>query len=140
MAKRERLLYCALGMVLGLAIAGVAGRQPAARAADPAPAGAADKPTQPQQQVLVDEKEMRLSYANAYRVHTAEQEAVIDFGFNMPNPNPQPGQEQQTLLKVSDRMVLSYVTTKRLSLSLAALVKRYEERFGEIPVGATKGR
>ena len=56
--------------------------------------------TQQQVQVLVDERDMKTVYANAYRIHTAEQEAVVDFGFNMPNPNAQQGQ-QQVLLKVT---------------------------------------
>src|SRR3954470_1266848 len=87
-----------------------------------------------QVQVLVDERDMKTLYANAYRIHTAEQEAVIDFGFNMPNPNAQAGQQQQVLLKVTDRVVISYVTAKRLALSLQQLVKRFEQQFGEIPV------
>src|SRR4051812_11323872 len=86
-----------------------------------------------QVQVLVDERDMKTVYANAYRIHTAEQEAVVDFGFNMPNPNAQGGQ-QQVLLKVTDRVVISYVTAKRLALSLQQLVKRFEQQFGEIPV------
>ncbi|HSI37166.1 MAG: DUF3467 domain-containing protein [Phycisphaerae bacterium] len=88
---------------------------------------------QQQVQVLVDERDMKTVYANAYRIHTAEQEAVLDFGFNMPNPNAQGGQ-QQVLLKVTDRVVISYVTAKRLQLSLQQLVKRFEQQFGEIPV------
>ena len=97
-------------------------------------AGAGQPGGQQQQvQVLVDERDMKTVYANAYRIHTAEQEAVVDFGFNMPNPNAQQGQ-QQVLLKVTDRVVISYVTAKRLALSLQQLVKRFEQQFGEIPV------
>src|SRR3954463_7500938 len=88
---------------------------------------------QQQVQVLVNERDMKTVYANAYRIPTAEQEAVVDFGFNMPNPNAQGGQ-QQVLLKVTDRVVISYVTAKRLALSLQQLVKRFEQQFGEIPV------
>ena len=95
---------------------------------------AAPQAGQQQVQVLVDERDMKTIYANAYRIHTAEQEAVIDFGFNMPNPNAQAGQQQQVLLKVTDRVVISYVTAKRLALSLQQLVKRFEQQFGEIPV------
>src|SRR3954452_19697171 len=94
-------------------------------------AGQAPQAGQQQVQVLVDEREMKTIYANAYRIHTAEQEAVVDFGFNMPNPNAQPGQQQQVLLKVTDRVVISYVTAKRLALSLQQLVKRFEQQFGE---------
>jgi hypothetical protein len=97
------------------------------------PATTTEAGGQQQVQVLVDERDMKTVYANAYRIHTAEQEAVVDFGFNMPNPNAQGGQ-QQVLLKVTDRVVISYVTAKRLALSLQQLVKRFEQQFGEIPV------
>jgi len=94
-------------------------------------------------QVLLDERELRTVYTNAYRFHTTADEVVLDLGFNMPNPNPNPqaGQNQQQLLfKVSDRVIMSYVNAKRLAGSLTQLVKRYEQQFGEIPLqpGARK--
>jgi hypothetical protein len=88
----------------------------------------------PQQnvQVLLDERELKSIYSNAYRIHTAAEEVVIDLGFNMPNPNQQPGQ-QQLLFKVTDRVIMSYGAAKRLTMSLSQLIKRYEQQFGEIP-------
>lgn len=93
------------------------------------------QPQQPQQvQVMLDEKDLKLTYANAYRIHTAIEEVVIDLGFNMPNPNVQPGQPQSLLFKVTDRLILSYPNAKRLAMSLGQLVKRYEQQFGELPL------
>lgn len=83
-------------------------------------------------QVMLDEREMRTVFANAYRIHTTAEEVVVDFGFNMANPNPQSGQ-QQLLFKVYERAIMSYPTVKRLTLSLQQLVRRYEQQFGEIP-------
>jgi hypothetical protein len=135
MANGQKTLWCGIGMVLGMVLTYCWLRPSSvARAAD------AHAVNEQGVQVLVDEKDMRTSYANAYRIHTAEQEAVIDFGLNMPNPNVKPGDPQQVLLKVNDRMVLSYVTVKRLSISLAQVVKRFEEKFGEIPTGGLKER
>ncbi len=89
---------------------------------------------QQQIQVMLDEREMRTLYANAYRIHTAAEEIVIDLGFNMANPNAQPGQSsQQLLFKVTDRVIMGYNNAKRLSMSLQQLVQRYEQQFGEIP-------
>jgi hypothetical protein len=88
--------------------------------------------SQPQVQVLLDERDLRQIYSNAYRIHATADEVVIDLGFNMPNPNTQPNQPQQLLLKIQDRVVLSYLNAKRLSLSLSQLVKRYEQQFGEL--------
>lgn len=90
---------------------------------------------QPQQQVRVtlDERELKTIFANAYRIHTTAEEVVVDFGFNMPDPNPQ-NQQPQLLFKVTDRVVMSYASIKRLSTSLQQLIKRYEQQFGEIPI------
>ncbi len=94
---------------------------------------------QPQQQrgpqVIIDDRDLQYVYANAYRVHAAD-EVVIDLGYNMPNPNPNPQQQQsgvpQVLYKGSHRVIMSYANAKRLAGSLVALVKRYEQQFGEI--------
>jgi hypothetical protein len=83
-------------------------------------------------QVVLDEREMRTIFSNAYRIHTTAEEVVVDFGFNMANPNPQGGQ-QQLLFKVNDRVIMSYSNVKRLAVSLQQLVRRYEQQFGELP-------
>jgi len=95
---------------------------------------------QPNVQLVLDERDMRTTFVNAYRIHTTAEEVVVDFGFNMLNPNPQGGQ-QQMLFKVTDRIILSYSTTKRLTASLGQLIRRYEQQFGEIPMqpGQTGG-
>jgi Protein of unknown function (DUF3467) len=87
-------------------------------------------------QVMIDERELKTLYSNAYRIHATADEVIIDLGFNMPDPNPQrPGGQAQPalLLKITDRVIMSYVNAKRLALSLGALVKRYEQQFGELP-------
>jgi Protein of unknown function (DUF3467) len=90
-----------------------------------------DDAAKPGVQVLLDERDIRQIYSNAYRIHATADEVIIDLGFNMPNPNPQTGQTQ-VLLKITDRVVMSYMNTKRLALSLGQLVKRYEQQFGEL--------
>src|SRR4051812_24292551 len=98
-------------------------------------AGSQPAPGQPGQQsvqLLLDEREMRTTFANAYRIHHTAEEVVLDFGFNMANPNPQGGQQQQLLFKVTDRVIMSYPSVKRLTISLQQLVRRYEQQFGEI--------
>jgi hypothetical protein len=90
-------------------------------------------PNQQQVQLVVDEREMRTTFANGYRIYTTGEEVVVDFGFNMLNPNPQAGQAQM-LFKAGDRVILSYPTLKRLSISLGQLIKRYEDQFGPIAI------
>lgn len=90
-----------------------------------------DDTKEPSVQVLLDERELRQIYSNAYRIHATNDEVIVDLGFNMPNPNPQTG-KQQLLLKITDRVVMSYFNAKRLSYSLQQLIKRYEQQFGEL--------
>jgi hypothetical protein len=89
-------------------------------------------------QVNLDERDLRTTFANAYRIHTTAEEVVLDLGFNMPNPHPAPnaaaGAPQSLLFKVNDRIVMSYTNTKRLAMSLGQLIKRYEQQFGELQV------
>ena len=89
-------------------------------------------PNAPQVQLVLDERDMRTTFANAYRIHHTAEEVVLDFGFNMANPNPQGANQQQLLFKVNDRVIMSYPSVKRLTLSLQQLIKRYEQQFGEI--------
>src|SRR5437667_12697313 len=84
-------------------------------------------------QVLLDERELKSMYSNAYRIHTSAEEVIVDLGFNMPNPNPNAPGGASLLFKVTDRAVLSYTNAKRLAMSLTQLTKRYEQQFGEIP-------
>jgi hypothetical protein len=97
-----------------------------------------DPAAQQNVQVLLDERELRTLYSNAYRMHTAAEEVILDLGFNMPNPNP--SNQQQLLFKVTDRVIMSYGTAKRLAGSLAQLIRRYEQQFGEIPQGPGQRR
>jgi hypothetical protein len=100
------------------------------------------EPIQQQQQIAltVDEREMRTVYSNTYRISTTNDEVVVDLCFNMLMPSPQQGGQQQLLLKVSDRVVLSYTTAKRLALSLGQIVKRYEQQFGELSLAGPTQR
>jgi hypothetical protein len=82
--------------------------------------------------LVVDEHDMRTSFANAYRIHTTAEEVVIDFGFNMADSNPPEGEKDRLVFKVSDRVILSYRNLKRISTSLAKLLETYEKKFGEI--------
>ena len=90
-------------------------------------------PQHAQVQLVVDERELRTAFANGYRIYTTGEEVVVDFGFNMLNPNPQSGGSQM-LFKAGDRVIMSYPTIKRLSLSLAQLIRRYEDQFGTINI------
>ncbi len=91
---------------------------------------AADGQQQQNIQVFVDEREMKTTYSNLPRIHQTAEEVFVDFGLQVAQPNQQ-GQPQ-IMLKVLDRVVMSYPTAKRLANALGQLIKRYEQQFGEI--------
>jgi hypothetical protein len=98
-------------------------------AQNPPPAAAPATPT-----VRVDESKTVIIYANAYRIHMAPEEAIIDLGLNMANPTTEKPNSGDFVFTVSHRLVLTWANAKRLQTSLATVVKRYEDANGEIPL------
>jgi|SRR5271155_3447730 len=93
----------------------------------------------PGMQLLVDERDLRTHYSNAYRIHATADEVIVDLGFNMPDPNPrQPGAQPTLLYKINERLIMSYSNAKRLAQSLGTLIKRYEQQFGELPTSGPR--
>lgn len=95
----------------------------------------ADETTKQQNvQMRVDETRTRATYANAFRHQSSAQEVIIDFGINVVNPpNPQePEAPRQMNFQIDNRLVMNYVTTKRLAAMLVQLVQAYEQKNGEI--------
>jgi len=81
--------------------------------------------------VRMDQRDVKTSYANAFNTHGLINEVILDFGLNMPVP-PQPDQQPEIMLQITDRIILNYYSVKRLALTLGQLVRRHEERFGEL--------
>ena len=83
--------------------------------------------------VLLDERDLRTFYANAYRMHTSAEEVIIDLGFNMPNPNPNaPGGANRAYLTKSWRGTggLRFAFSDRIVLKAEYL---HNGEYGGIP-------
>lgn len=85
-------------------------------------------------QAQLDDRDMKYTYANNYRIMQTAEEVILEFSYVMPNPNVAPNAQgqQQVVVRVSDRVLMNYVNTKRLVTSLQQLIKRFEQQFGEI--------
>jgi len=95
---------------------------------------------QDQQQTIrvrMDQRDVKTSYANAFNTHGLINEVILDFGLNTPVP-PQPDQQAEIMLQITDRIILNYYSAKRLALTLGQLVRRHEERFGELELDDSK--
>lgn len=85
-------------------------------------------------QVRIDESRLQTTYANAFRQQSSAQEVILDFGINMIAPaNPEePDADRQMKFQIDNRLVMNYITAKRLAAMLVQIVQAHEQKFGEI--------
>ncbi len=95
---------------------------------------------QRQVRLHVDEREMRTSYANAFRTNGSAEEVMLDFGLNTVVPSAQQKDQPEIVFKVNDRVILNYYSAKRLAITLSQLIRRHEEQFGELEMDVAKRR
>ncbi len=106
--------------------------------AEPQGNGQTDGPTM---HLRIDDRNMSTHYVNAFRSNSTAEEVVLDIGFNVIERHPQPNADDenarngQVRLNIDNRVVMNYATAKRLALTLGQIVRRYEDRFGEIQLG-----
>ncbi len=80
---------------------------------------------QDRQQIRIDVSAARTTYANVALVSTSGEEFTVTFGIVSP---------EEGAVKASDRLILSPRNAKRLAMSLAQVVKAYEDKLGIINV------
>ena len=94
-----------------------------------------DNPQQRQVQLRIDESKMETTYSNTIRTSTTPDEVVLDFGMNLPMMSGQQEQSPVILFQVGSRIVMNWRGAKRLAISLGQVIRQFEERNGEIPLG-----
>jgi hypothetical protein len=85
-----------------------------------------------------DERDVRTSYANAFRTNGTAEEVVVDFGLNQIRPAASPQGEGEILVQINQRVILNYYSAKRLALALTEVVRRHEEQFGVLELDVAK--
>lgn len=106
---------------------------------------------QKQVRLRIDERNMRTSYANAFRTNGTAEEVMLDFGLNLVSPATQQAAQQQAagqqeqqqpeiIFNVSDRVIMNYYSAKRLAITLSQLIRRQEDQFGELEMDVAKRR
>lgn len=114
---------------------------------DPAPpeekpveAQAREQTGRKQIRVRVDERNMKTSYANAFRTNGTAEEVILDFGLNMVNPVVAKADVPEITFQVSERVIMNYFSAKRLAITLSQLIRRHEDQFGELELDVAKRR
>ena len=95
---------------------------------------------QQQVRLRIDEKNMKTSYANAFRTNGTAEEVMLDFGINLINPAAQQQQQAEIVFQVTERVVMNYYSAKRLAITLSQLIRRHEEQFGELELDVQRRR
>lgn len=83
-----------------------------------------------QPNVNVTDTNMTTTYANAFRQHSNQHEVIVDLGVNVATKNPEGEVEMQ--FNIDNRLVMNYVTAKRMAGMLVQIVQAHEKQFGEI--------
>jgi hypothetical protein len=86
-----------------------------------------------QPQMRFDESHVFAAYANFARVTGTPEEVIIDLGLNM-----QPFDASAASVKISQRVVLSFYTAKRLLVALHTTLERFEQAFGVLETDVQK--
>jgi hypothetical protein len=103
-----------------------------------------------QVRLRIDQRNMSTCYANAFRTNATADEVILDLGLNQVVPanpgadgKPQGDVAAEMLFDVTNRVILNYFTAKRLAITLGQIVRKHEERFGELKLNVqdrAKGR
>lgn len=86
----------------------------------------------------VDERNMRTGYANAFRTNGTAEEVMLDFGLNLIGPPQTPQGQPEIIFQANERVIMNYYSAKRLAITLSQLIRRHEERFGELEMDVAK--
>lgn len=88
--------------------------------------------------IQIDDRDVEMHYANAFRTNASPEELIIDFGVNMMNPTQNTTENSSMIFKVQDRIIMNYYSVKRLALTLGQQIRRFEEQYGEIETDNNK--
>ena len=83
--------------------------------------------------IEIDDSQCTADYANFCRVSNTPEELVLDFGLN-----PHPYAVGEVTVNISQRIVMSHFTTKRLINALTVALRRHEFAFGSIETDVPK--
>lgn len=93
-------------------------------------------PTQ-RRAVRIDDSPDVFTYANAFRVNALAEEALIEFGMNLPEASDSPDITKMRFTE-THRLAVSPFTAKRLAITLSEAVRKYESQFGPIELDTSK--
>ena len=95
--------------------------------AAPAPAGIT------QARLVWDDSAMATSFANVVNLQSTREQVDLLFGINQ---TWDPAQGGEVIVALSNRIILSPMAAKRLSLALNGVLREHELRYGALEIGS----
>lgn len=97
-----------------------------------------DQTGQKRVRVRIDESNVKTSYASGFRPVVTAEEVILDFGLNLARLTGDKESPYEVVFQANNRVIMSYYSTKRLAIALSQVVRRFEEKFGELELNAAK--
>ncbi len=116
----------------------MAEKEPNGQHDDHVDAQAREQTGQTQVRLRIDERELSTAYTNMFRTVAGADEVILDFGLNTSGLAAPNAEQPEVTFKVNDRIIMNYYTAKRLAMTLAQVVRRHEEQFGELELDVSK--
>ena len=97
-----------------------------------------DQTGQKKVRVRIDESNVKTSYASGFRPIATAEEVIMDFGLNMTRLTGDKETPYEVVFQANNRVIMNYYSTKRLTLALGQIIRRFENKFGELELNAAK--
>ena len=97
-----------------------------------------DQTGQKRVRVRIDENNVKTNYASRFRPVATAEEVILDFGQNLARLTGDNKSPYEVVFQANNRIIMSYYSTKRLAITLSQVVRRFEEKFGELELNAAK--
>lgn len=97
-----------------------------------------DQTGQKRVRVRIDESNVKTSYSSGFRPVATAEEVIMDFGLNLARITGDKEIPYEVVFQANNRVIMNYYSTKRLAIALGQIVRRYEEKFGELELNAAK--
>ena len=95
-----------------------------------------DQTGQKRVRVRIDESNVKSSYASGFRPVATAEEVIMDFGLNLVRLTGDKETPYEVVFHANNRVIMNYYSTKRLALALGQIIRRYEEKYGELELNA----
>jgi len=83
-------------------------------------------------QLRLNYENAKTSYTNFFIVNARAEEVVVNLGLSVMPPQQAPDQVAQVMVEITDRMIMTYSSAKRLAVTLGNIIQQYENVNGVI--------